>query len=114
MSDNRTERTVRAFNYISGVIKHHAEEPFCAECKSYAAVVDMVRESLEHFQEKGNAGDIPEGFKTVFEEAKGIIKSAKVSADPIPRRKTGDCVLPDKRCFLKHSREFFRECIEHS
>ena len=114
MSDNRTERTVRAFNYISGAIKHQAGEPFCADCKSYVAVVKTVRESLDHFEEKGNAGDIPEGFRELFEEAKGIIKGAKLPGEPIPRRKTGDCVLPDKRCFLKHSRKFFMECIEHS
>ena len=114
LSDNRTERTARAFNYISGVIKHHASEPFCAGCKSYAAVVDTVRESLEHFEEKGNAENIPDGFMNCFGEAASVIRDAKVSGDPVPRRKTGDCVLPDKRCFLKHSREFFRECIEHS
>lgn len=113
MSDDRIERTARAFNYISGVIKHHATEPFCAECKSYAAVVETVRESLEHFDEKRSTGDIPEGFKAVFEEAASVIKNAKVSRDAVPRRKTGDCVLPDKRCFLKHSRQFFNDCIKH-
>ena len=114
MSDNRMERTVRAFNYMAGAIKHHQSEPFCADCKSYAAVVETVRESLEHFEGYGKIDEISEEFKAVYEEAKGIIKGASVSSNPIPRRKTGDCMLPDKRCFLKHSRKFFRECIEHS
>ena len=113
MSEERTIRVVRAVNYIAGAIKHHEAEPLCAGCKSYAAVVETVRETIAHFNEKMSPDAVPEKFRVMFEQAASVIRTAKVSGDPVPRRKTGECVLPDKRCFLKHSRAFFRECLEH-
>jgi hypothetical protein len=113
LSDNRTERTVRAFNYVAGTIKHHGSEPFCSDCKSFVAVVETVRESLEHFEGYGKVDEIPEKFKAVYEEAKNIIKGAILPSVPVKRRTAGDCVLPDKKCFMKNSRAFFRDCIKH-
>ena len=107
MSEERTIRVVRAVNYIAGAIKHHATEPLCAECKSYAAVVETVRETLGGL----TLDAVPEDFRDMFEQAQAVIRDAKVSEDPVPRRKTGECVLPDKRCFLKNSRKFFNECV---
>ncbi len=110
MSDERTIRVVRAVNYMAGAIKHHADEPLCADCKGYAAVVETVRETVSNL----TMDTVDEKFKDMFDSACAIIMDAKVSADPVPRRKTGECVLADKRCFLKNSRKFFNECVKHS
>ena len=113
MSEDRTIKVVRAINYVAGTIKHHAGEPLCADCKSYSAVVESVRELISHFNEKVSPEAVPQMFRPMFDEAQTIIRDAKVTDEPIPRRKTGECALPDKRCFLKNSRKFFNECMEH-
>lgn len=103
---------IRAFYFISGVLKHQEEDPRCGVCKSRKEVAEEVKEIFEEFRKEVGEREIPEIFKAKFEKVNSLLLSLKLPEKPIPQRKEGGCYFPDKACLVKECFEIFEDAIE--
>ena len=93
---------------MAGVLERQSREPLCGKCISYALTVKEAREALRDLTETlSSDNDAASEFRSVLKEASATILGVPVPKDPQRQRKTGQCRLPDKACFIKRARMLF-------
>ena len=93
---------------MAGVLERQSREPLCGNCISYALTVEESREALRDLTETlSSDNDAPAEFRSVLKEASATILGVPVPSEPQKQRKTGQCRLPEKACFVKRARMLF-------
>ncbi len=103
---------IRAFYFMSGLLKLQQTDPRCSVCKSRKEVAEEVMEGFKKFKEYTNFDSIPEIFKSKLKDIEDILNQLKLPEKPIPQRKEGGCHFPDKKCLVKECFEVFEDLVE--
>lgn len=103
---------VRAFYFMSGLLKLQGTDPRCSVCKSRKEVAEEIIEDFQRFKAEVKLEEIPEIFRSKFEAVDEILSALKLPEKPIPQRKEGGCHFPDKTCLVKECEEIFEDLIE--
>jgi len=103
--DSGNKNIVRVSAYLAGVLALQQKDFLCRQCKSFANGVTKANELL--------AGCEPaKGLSPVqterWTEARAILDTLTIPAEPVPQRKLGNCVLAEGKCLVKHSLKIFR------
>ncbi|BAU23136.1 hypothetical protein THC_0745 [Caldimicrobium thiodismutans] len=107
-----TINKIRAFYFMSGLLKLQQEDPRCSVCKSRKEVAEEIMERFNEFKAGVNLDPIPEIFKKKFQDVEDILSKIKLPEKPIPQRKEGNCHFPDKECLVKECFEVFEDLVE--
>lgn len=103
---------IRAFYYMSGVLKNQEGDPRCSVCKSRKETAEELQELFNEFKKGLSASEVPEQFQSKVEKIEETLNELKLPANPIPQRKVGGCHFPDKECIVKESFDIFEDAIE--
>ncbi|MGB9761695.1 MAG: hypothetical protein ACP5KO_07895 [Caldimicrobium sp.] len=103
---------IRAFYFISGVLKLQQTDPRCSVCKSRKEVAEEILVKFKIFKENTDFETVPEIFKNKIKDTEDILNKIKLPENPIPQRKVGGCHFPDKECLVKECYEIFEDLVE--
>lgn len=103
---------VRAFFFMSGLLKLQQDDPRCSVCKSRKEVAEELLERIRELKESADLELVPEIFKKKFQDVEDILSKIKLPEKPIPQRKVGGCHFPDKECLIKECYEIFEDLVE--
>jgi hypothetical protein len=103
---------IRAFYFMSGLLKLQQTDPRCSVCKSRKEIAEELIERFKKFKEYTNFDPIPEIFKNKLKDIEDILSQLKLPEKPIPQRKEGNCHFPDKKCLVKECFEVFEDLVE--
>ena len=94
---------LRAFHFLSGVLKNQQHDPLCGKCLAFEKVSETTmdnfikcesdcRSKREHLSK-----ELSDLFRRVYDQ----LASIQHSDDPIGQKKAGNCKVPEGVCFTK-------------
>lgn len=98
--------TVRALQYLAGVLAHQRQDPFCGACSAWNNSLNNSREAAAQFEREHAAAQrtlSPEA-SALLASARSILEGLPPAANPVGQKKAGNCKLPEGVCFVKASR----------
>jgi hypothetical protein len=101
MRNERIVNQLRAFHYLSGVLKNQQNDPLCGKCLAFEKVSNTTmdnflkcesdcRSKREYFSE-----ELPDLFRRVYDQLAAIQHPDEL----IGQKKAGKCKLPEGVCF---------------
>lgn len=109
MSSQELKNEVRALGYMAAVlVSQAATDPVCCDCKKIPAAHEKLTAHLGGL--KGNSG-LDEAELARLAAIGAALGAMKMPSDPKPQRKVGACILPDKACLIKHSRNMYKHIL---
>lgn len=103
MKDETIINQLRAFHFLSGVLKNQQRDPLCSKCRAFEKVSETTMdnfikcESNCRSKEKYLSKELSDLFRHVYDQ----LASIEHPDNPIGQKKAGNCKLPEGVCFTK-------------
>ena len=94
---------LRAFHFLSGVLKNQQHDPLCGKCLAFEKVAETTMDNFIKCERDCRSGreHLSKELSDLFLRVYDKLASIEHPDNPMGQKKAGNCKLPEGLCFTK-------------